>query len=91
MWVSHIATLLDGYIIASKTKIHYSGTMPTFDCISTQEAAQMLGLSTRSVSRLVSLGRMYPAARIATGRRGTFVFAPEEVERVREQREAGVK
>lgn len=65
--------------------------MPTFEYISTREAAHLLGLSTRSVSRLVELGRMYPAARINTGRRGTFVFAPEEVERVREQREAGIK
>lgn len=65
--------------------------MPTFDYISTREAAHLLGLSTRSVIRLVDLGRMYPAARIDTGRRGTFVFAPEEVERVREQREAGIK
>ena len=81
---------LDGYIIASKTKIHYSGTMPTFDYISTREAAHLLGLSTRSVSRLVDLGRMYPAARIEIRRRGTSC-APEEVERVREQREAGIK
>ena len=65
--------------------------MPTFDYLSTREAAQRLGLSTRSIVRLVDLGRMYPAARINTGRRGTFVFDPEEVERVREQREAGIK
>lgn len=65
--------------------------MPKFEYITTREAAHLLGLSTRSVSRLVDLGRMYPAARIEIGRRGTFVFAPEEVERVREQREAGIK
>lgn len=75
----------------NRWKCRYCDTMTSFDYLSTRETAQRLGLSTRTVLRLVDRGRLYPAARIEAGRRGTFVFTPEEVERVREQREAGIK
>lgn len=64
-------------------------TKPTL--VSTREAAEVIGVHPRTVLRMVDRGAMYPFAHIDRGRRGTFVFTPDEVERVREQREAGIK
>lgn len=65
--------------------------MTKFDLVSTRKAAEELGVHPRTVTRLVDRGRMYPAASIDRGRRATYVFEPAEVDRVREQRKAGIK
>lgn len=57
------------------------------DQMTTREAAECLGKSRRTVSRMVERNEITPAARFDLGRHGTFVFDRAEVERVRALRE----
>lgn len=50
--------------------------------MTTTEAAARLGKSRRTVSRMVERHEITPAARLALGRHGIFVFDRAEVERV---------
>lgn len=70
---------------ASVYHMHY------MELLTSGEAANRLGVHRNTVSRLVDRGLMYPAALVNTARNGSYLFAPAEVERVREQREAGIK
>lgn len=65
--------------------------MSTVDLLSSAVAAARLGVARATIINYVNRGIMYPVALVDTGKRGSYVFAPEEVERVREQREAGIK
>lgn len=65
--------------------------MTTLELLSTVEAAHKLGVVRTTVVNYVNRGIMYPATVVNTARHGAYLFAPEEVERVREQREAGIK
>lgn len=65
--------------------------MHHIELLTSGEAAERLDVHRNTVSRLVDRGLMYPAALVNMARNGTYLFAPEEVERVREQREAGIK
>lgn len=65
--------------------------MSTIALLSSTEAATRLGVARSTIINYVNRGTMYPTALVDTGKRGSYVFAPEEVERVREQREAGIK
>ena len=65
--------------------------MHSIQLLTSGEAADRLGVHRNTVTRLVDRGLMYPAAMVNVARNGSYVFAPEEVERVREQREAGIK
>lgn len=60
--------------------------MTTQTLVSTREAAEVIGVHPRTILRMVDRGVMYPFAHIERGRRGTFVFDPAEVERVRDLR-----
>lgn len=50
--------------------------------MTTREAAERLGKSRRTLSRMVARNEITPAARFALGRHGSFVFDRAEVERV---------
>lgn len=65
--------------------------MHTLDLLSSTEAATRLGVARSTIINYVNRGMMYPVAMVDTGRRGSYVFTPEEIQRVREQREAGIK
>lgn len=65
--------------------------MSTIALLSSTVAATRLGVARSTIINYVNRGMMYPTALVDTGKRGSYVFAPEEVERVREQREAGIK
>lgn len=65
--------------------------MHYLELLTSGEAADRLDVHRNTVARLVDKGLMYPAAVVNTARNGSYLFAPEEVERVREQREAGIK
>lgn len=55
--------------------------------LSTAQVAKRLGLTTRSVARLVVAGRL-SAATQAPGVRGAYLFDPAEVDRYAESRQA---
>lgn len=80
-----------GHMLALQAKRRYGDDMTKYNLVSTRKAAEVLGVHPRSVNRMVDRGRMYPAAVVDRGRVVTYVFEPSEVERVREQREAGIK
>lgn len=65
--------------------------MHHLELLTTGEAAKRIGVSRGTVRRMVDCGLMYPEAMVNVARHGSYVFTPEEVERVREQREAGIK
>lgn len=65
--------------------------MSTLELLSSTEAATRLGVARSTVINYVNRGMMYPAAMVDTGGRGSYVFTPDEIERVRDQREAGIK
>lgn len=48
--------------------------------LSTADTARRLGLTTRTIARLVASGRISAAVR-APGVRGAYLFDPDEVER----------
>ena len=53
--------------------------------LSTAQAARILGVHIRTVSRFVAAGRLTPAAQ-APGVRGAFLIDPAEVDRFAETR-----
>lgn len=55
---------------------------------STREVAQRLGITVRSVARIVERGELTPAAK-APGPRGAFMFDPTAVDELVAEREAG--
>lgn len=65
--------------------------MHQIELLTTGEAAQRIGVSRGTVRRMVDSGLMYPEALVNVARHGSYVFTPDEIERVREQREAGIK
>jgi transposase len=65
--------------------------MSTRELLTTSQAAKRLGVGRTTVVNLVNRGMLYPEALVSVTRHGSYVFTPDEVERVREQREAGIK
>ena len=61
-------------------------TKPSHKLIPATEAADRLGVSRRTVLRLVDSGHLIPAIK-APGLRGAYVFTEDEVARVKQQRE----
>lgn len=57
------------------------------ELITTRDAARRLGVSVRKVSRLVAEGHLAPARTLPYGRRGAFLFDPEDVKRLAAARE----
>lgn len=55
------------------------------ELVVTAEVAQRLGVDVRTVHRLVSAGRLTPAAK-TPGIRGAYLFTPDEVDRVERER-----
>jgi excisionase family DNA binding protein len=52
--------------------------MPADNLIATLEAAQLLGVSVRTVHRMVAQGHLTPAAKVP-GRTGAYLFAADDV------------
>lgn len=52
------------------------------DLITTAEAAQVLGVHVATISRMVASGRLTPAVKVP-GKRGAFLFRPEDVDALR--------
>ena len=65
--------------------------MHSIKLLTSGEAAERLGVHRNTVARMVDRGLMYPAAMVNIAKNGSYVFTPDEIERVREQREAGIK
>ena len=59
--------------------------MSTVTLLSTRDAAQRLGVSVPTVTKLARDGVLVPAAK-APGRRGAYLFDEHDVERVRDER-----
>ena len=53
----------------------------------TTEAAEMLGVSVRTIHRLVARGQLVPVAKLA-GQRGAYLFAIADIEAFRPERAA---
>jgi len=60
--------------------------MPKLDLLTSAEAAQLLGVSQSTLSRLVTTGRLRPALR-APGKVGACFFRPADVHRFIERRD----
>jgi excisionase family DNA binding protein len=50
--------------------------------ITTADAAKVLGVHVATISRMVAAGRLVPAVKVP-GKRGAFLFHPEDVEALR--------
>lgn len=59
-------------------------TESTDDYLESAEVVQILNIDRSTLSRWVTSGRIKPAMKLR-GLRGAFLFAPTEVERVRQQ------
>ncbi len=59
--------------------------MSSSPLVTTREAAERLGVTTRQVARLVQLDRLTPTYSLP-GIRGAHMFERDEIERYREQR-----
>lgn len=58
--------------------------MTESDTITTAQAAEVLRCSPRTIARMVEGGRLVPSLKFP-GKNGGYLFAPAEVERVREE------
>lgn len=67
---------------AMQPSVHKMRAMQPSDLLTTDEARQIIGVESPStISRWVASGRITPARKLA-GRRGAYLFARDEVERV---------
>lgn len=60
--------------------------MPNPELIGSTKAATILGISARTVHRLVKAGDMTPAITAPGGYAGVYLFTREEVDRVKAER-----
>ena len=72
--------------LARRASIRKDGEMTQDDLIGTREAAALLGVSHRTVHRLVAAETLTPAMTAPGGQHGAFLFTPKAVEEILEQR-----
>lgn len=58
------------------------------DLITSPSAGVILGVSARTVHRMVEDGRLTPAQKVPTGQHGTFLFHRADIEALRAQTDA---
>ena len=61
--------------------VAYVGLMPTAEALPTTEAARRLGVSRRTLTRMVRSGVLRPVLK-APGLKGAYFFDPAEIDRV---------
>ena len=61
--------------------------MPNLSLLTSREAAARMGCDIRTIHRLVARGQLVPAAKLP-GETGAYLFAPNDVDRLRDERAA---